>query len=254
MKAWAHLYADRGWPVLPLVGKVPAIQSGVHSATTDPELVERMWSERRRANVGIRCDNWLVVDVDPRSMGDHTMAGFTLEHGRLPETLSARTGGGGWHCVFNKPAGDLRGKLGPGVDLRRGPGQYIVAAPSTHPETGQRYRWIEGLRPVVDAPDWLVSLVVRPERLEESRGWRETPSGDGMLRRARAWLERADGAVSGQGGHDRTFHVAAKLVDYFGLGEGDAVQLLLEWNQRCCPPWRRSEIERKVREAMRMAR
>jgi hypothetical protein len=52
------------------------------------------------------------------------------------------------------------------------------------------------------------------------------------LERARAYIAKMPGAISGAGGHDQTFAVACALVK-FGLSPDDAWPLLLEYNQRC---------------------
>lgn len=72
------------------------------------------------------------------------------------------------------------------------------------------------------------------------------PSNFGSARR---YLAKLPAAVSGSGGHDATFHAACICLDKFGLHDADAIALMLEFNLRCQPPWRESEIERKVREA-----
>src|SRR5438445_1681028 len=72
--------------------------------------------------------------------------------GSLPVTLTAATGGGGWHLFFTHPGGgvELRNTAGrlpgiseslPGVDLRAD-GGYVVAAPSRH-RSGAAYRWVD---------------------------------------------------------------------------------------------------------------
>lgn len=68
--------------------------------------------------------------------------------------------------------------------------------------------------------------------------------------RARAYLSAIPGAVAGQGGHNQTFSAACALVNGFTLSEGDALQLLREWNATCQPPWTERELEHKVRSAM----
>jgi hypothetical protein len=70
-----------------------------------------------------------------------------------------------------------------------------------------------------------------------------------VLERARRYIAKCPVAVSGQGGHDATFHVAAVLVWGFALGETEALMLLREWNQSCLPPWSESELAHKVRSA-----
>jgi hypothetical protein len=56
-------------------------------------------------------------------------------------------------------------------------------------------------------------------------------------------------AVSGQGGHNATYHVAGVLFHGFGLSETDSLALLREWNQLCRPPWSEGDLLHKVRSA-----
>jgi hypothetical protein len=138
-------YADRGWKVIPLRarGKEPLgslVPHGKDDATDDLVQVLRWWTEVPRANVGIVCgpSGLVVIDVDPRSGGDDSLHELERRLGRLPETVSAETGGGGWHYVFRHPGVDLVGVAAPGLDVKdRG---YIVASPSIHP-SGRSYAW-----------------------------------------------------------------------------------------------------------------
>lgn len=67
--------------------------------------------------------------------------------------------------------------------------------------------------------------------------------------RARRYLAKIPGAVSGQGGHDATFHAACILVKDFDLSVEDATPLLQEWNTTCAPPWDEKDLLRKLTEA-----
>jgi RecA-family ATPase len=66
---------------------------------------------------------------------------------------------------------------------------------------------------------------------------------------ARNYLAKMDPAVSGQGGHGQTFHVACVLINGFGFTKDEARPLLNEYNARCLPPWGEREIEHKLAEA-----
>jgi hypothetical protein len=70
-----------------------------------------------------------------------------------------------------------------------------------------------------------------------------------VIERARRYVAKLSPAVSGQGGHGATFHVAAVLVHGFALGEADAQALLREYNARCLPPWSEGELVHKVQSA-----
>lgn len=70
-----------------------------------------------------------------------------------------------------------------------------------------------------------------------------------IIDRARLYLAKVPGAVSGGGGHNQTFAVACALVKGFDLSIDDARPLLSEWNQGCLPPWSARELEHKLRQA-----
>ena len=69
------------------------------------------------------------------------------------------------------------------------------------------------------------------------------------MERARLYAAKCLPAVSGQGGHNVTFHVAAVLVHGFALAEADALALLREFNQRCLPPWSEGDLMHKIKSA-----
>ncbi|MDA1277389.1 MAG: hypothetical protein O2960_25575, partial [Verrucomicrobia bacterium] len=66
---------------------------------------------------------------------------------------------------------------------------------------------------------------------------------------ARRYLSKFDPAVSGQGGHDKTYHVACILINGFGLGIDEARAVFEEYNQTCSPRWSESELEHKLSQA-----
>lgn len=70
--------------------------------------------------------------------------------------------------------------------------------------------------------------------------------------RAAAYVSKMDAAVEGNGGDRQTFIVACKLVE-FGLCSTDAMKILLEYNQRCQPPWSEEMLSRKLKCAFRRA-
>ncbi len=72
-----------------------------------------------------------------------------------------------------------------------------------------------------------------------------------VIERARAYVSRIPGAVSGQYGHDATYHVACTLVLGFCLSVDDAFPIIAEWNQTCQPPWSDDELRYKLEHANR---
>jgi hypothetical protein len=70
-----------------------------------------------------------------------------------------------------------------------------------------------------------------------------------VIERARRYIAKCPSAISGQRGHDATYHVAAVLVHGFALGEADALTLLREWNGSCVPLWGESDLQYKIKSA-----
>lgn len=150
-------YAAAGLRVFPLAvsGKKPLTGHGFKEATTDPEQVRLWWNEYPNANIGIACGTssigcLTVVDLDNKPEKDvngfETLYEWQKENGVLPDTLIAKTGGGGYHYYFlsDEPFRNGTNILGEnsGVDIRS-EGGYVVAPPSVH-KSGARYEWCSG--------------------------------------------------------------------------------------------------------------
>ena len=143
----ALAYPERwGWPVHALSGKAATLRDWPNAASTDPAVIRAWWAERPTANVGIVTgprSGLAVLDVDPRNGGAESLA--TLRRViDVPPTLAVRTGSGGLHLFYAHPSRPLTcgaNALGKGLDVKAD-GGYVVAAPSVHPDTGQRYRWV----------------------------------------------------------------------------------------------------------------
>ncbi len=158
------------------------------------------------------------------------------------------------------------------VEIRSTGGQTLVG-PSIHPETGERYDMLEGQPPEVDGaqlaaavgaiyeavvakryPDGVPAKAATRANLGQTvaTGPRvPTPRDDQrVFRRAKGYLAKMEAAVSGCGGHDRTYAAATCMVHGFGLEPDVAFDLLMnEYNPRCQPPWSEKEIGHKVNDA-----
>lgn len=231
-------------------GKHPTIDAWQTSASTDLTIL-RDWFGDERNNAGVVCgaSGVCVIDIDPRNGGRETFAKLTAELGPLPATVSQDTGGGGDHYVFRRPDGDLVSKFGreyPGVDILHDARQFLVE-PSLH-NSGQTYRWKPDRGPDEIAiatlpPAW----VARMRRAPTPRP-RPQPllSTDTRIERARKYLSKIPGAVSGAGGHTQTFNAVAAMMFGFDLSTDATLDLLLEYNQRCDPPWSERELKHKI--------
>jgi Bifunctional DNA primase/polymerase, N-terminal len=180
--AAARELAAAGHPVLPLhtpgsrgcscgrrdcgsPGKHPRSTYGLHDASTNAEQVEAWWYGQPEANIGMRTDSLLVVDVDGPE-GERSLVRLEGELGELPPTREQHTGRGR-HLLYavEEPIGNSTRPLGDpaGLDLRGGSRGYIVAAPSRH-ATGALYRWLDERAPAPLPQGWLERLR-RPLRL-----------------------------------------------------------------------------------------
>lgn len=72
-------------------------------------------------------------------------------------------------------------------------------------------------------------------------------------KRASAYVQHAEAAIAGQGGHNVAMRVATAVVRGFALGDSvEAREVMTAWNARCEPPWSREELAHKVSEALRI--
>jgi hypothetical protein len=67
-----------------------------------------------------------------------------------------------------------------------------------------------------------------------------------LTHRIKAYVAAMPPAISGQGGHNQTFHVAYVLKWGFGLSDNEAWPLLKEYNARCEPTWTDTELRHKL--------
>src|SRR5208282_4345965 len=103
----ALAFAAKGCPVLPVRNKLPLTAHGVHDASTDEAQIRDWWKRWPDAGVAVATgasSHLAVLDVDGLP-GAESLAALERKHGALPQTLSARTGGGGRHIVFRLDVG-----------------------------------------------------------------------------------------------------------------------------------------------------
>ncbi|WP_433328201.1 bifunctional DNA primase/polymerase [Spirillospora sp. CA-294931] len=197
LSRYALAAAARGWHVFPVaIGDKEPVKGVRWSrvATTDPEVIRRMWA-RRPYNVGIACgpSRLVVVDLDVPKPGERPPVRWALpgvndgadvfaevcaEAGEpVPlETFQVRTRRGGFHLYFTAPDGvrltntsDDRGNgLGWKVDTRAD-GGYVVGPGSfvDLPDGTGSYTPIHTPAPA-PLPSWLAERL-RPAPLPPQR-------------------------------------------------------------------------------------
>ena len=224
---------NMGLPVFPCNGKTPATPHGCKDATTDPAQIAEWWGGSTY-NVAIATGNGIVVlDVDADhergKFGDETLEALEQQYGKLPDTWTCLTGGGGVHYYFAcaDPALTVGAGFAPGLDYR-GAGGYVIAPPSIHPETGRAYEWEASSTPtsvpLAPLPDWLHRLM-RQDKPKQAKS------------------KEAPGKVTEGRRNEEMFRLAASLRAK-GLTVVEITAALTEANKtRCDPPLSKQEIE-----------
>jgi hypothetical protein len=249
-------YAQLGWPCFPLhtprngrcdcprggecksPGKHPRTRNGLTDASTDELQIRRWWKMWPTANIGIAVpEGYVVVDVDGRAGQE------ALQADGKPLTATAlQSSGRGAHYVYRTlnriaPRSGLVPESRPGahdgVDLR-GPGSYIVAAPSLH-VSGEIYDWSIPLSDVDVAPAWL-------EEVSKHSGG--TTIGD----RSPVDFELLLAGLP-EGQRKWEIYRAASKLRAADVPLDLAVMLATTAAANCTPPLELHEAERKVREA-----
>jgi hypothetical protein len=67
-----------------------------------------------------------------------------------------------------------------------------------------------------------------------------------LAERIRRYVAALPPAISGSHGHNATFHAACVLRWGFGLSTEEAAPFLMEYNERCLPPWSEHELRHKL--------
>lgn len=247
IKQAAQEYLQRGWSVIPILGhdKRPAIrwQQFQQRRSTPDELDKwfRQWPDGNIAIVTGVVSDLVVLDIDPKHGGNESLLQLLREHGPLPHTIEAQTGGGGRHVYFSHPGGMVRNLVGlaPGIDLR-GDGGYVVAPPSIH-ASGKCYCWLEGHDPkhtlLAPLPGWLVEAVGGKAKAGHTlEHWRQ------LVRK---------GVVEGD--RNNTLASLSGHLLWHGVDADVIMELLLCWNHlRCRPPLPDGEVVRTVESITRM--
>jgi Bifunctional DNA primase/polymerase, N-terminal/AAA domain/Primase C terminal 1 (PriCT-1) len=152
----ARRYAELGWVLVRLNGKVPRGRAWQQEKPGSPEFVAGQWGQwGRRFDMGVHLGGSGLAVVEDDSPEAHATL-LELLGGELPPVPVCRSGGKSLHLYF-ADAGQGNATID-GLELRAG-AQQCVVPPSTHPQTGRPYMWLEGHEP------WVVPTAAIPEVL-----------------------------------------------------------------------------------------
>lgn len=135
------LYSQIGWRMLPVNGKKPLWKGWPEKATAELNVAKQWCCNPLNIGIATGQESGIVVlDIDPRNDGEESIQWLERELGRLPQTVTAKTGGGGLHYIFQYFEGAKSKVAAPGIDFLSD-GKMFVAAPSIHPDTEVVYEW-----------------------------------------------------------------------------------------------------------------
>ena len=262
----ALAYAARGWRVIPTMKKTPRIKEWPEKASTDSDAIRRLFATYpQHDGVGIRFgEDSGIIDIecdDPEA--EATL--LELFDGSIPRTPTFGSTRGKhrlfrWHDQI--PRQDVSVfKLGK-LEFRtgaNGKGAQTVFPPSA------KRAWIispDECEPA-EIPDSVIERIkARVVAIAEAKTTSKTNSKANGTRHqsthsspldiidcARRYLAAIPSAVSGEGGHPKTFLAAQHLVRGFELSDQNAFDLLAEWNRACEPPWTDDELRHKIQSA-----
>lgn len=257
-------YTALGWKVYPvwgiqdgkcLCGGLPnckpgkhpwgkAVQHGGKDATCDTAKL-KSWFVGKFVNVGIRVDEFIVLDVENRNSGMELLAAWEQQHGKMPTTPTAESRSGGRHFYFKRP-GNLPEKeklpIASGAELLVG--GDVIAPPSNH-YTGGKYRWlVEPETPLAEIPVWLMKMTIQGITLKP------TPPADEPFDPMKGTISRGEtfAELGNLASGNRSTAVNAVIGSM--IGHGFTREQILEtgrkWAVEQEPPYSEADLEGKI--------
>jgi hypothetical protein len=166
----ALAYALRGWSIIPVIGKKPAVAlwRPFQEHPADETTLRRLFSKKNITGLAVilgRVSGGLAVRDFDDAGAYHAWAKFNPVHvGTLPTVRTSR----GFH-VYGRLEEETFANLGDG-ELRADSGHYVLAPPSSHPD-GPTYTWTV---PLPDGPLPLLPQSLKGGQTQEQQQ-REDP-------------------------------------------------------------------------------
>jgi hypothetical protein len=245
----AQSYIERGWSVIPLCGKKPAVpwkQSQERPATLG-EIAHWFGAvTETRYNIGVvtgAVSGVTVVDCDTREDA------VWWWKNRTRTGLISVTGRGVHFWYAYAPIRNLCHFEGHAIDVR-GDGGYVVAPPSLHP-SGKPYEWKQEGELAEFDPEWFAQNDLPGCASSRGVGGTDTDSVARDVRDVDAYLACIE-SVQNEGGSRGLIRACAVCRDA-GMSEAEAMQKLMVWNvgPTVQPPWSMAELGRAVTRTFR---
>ncbi len=238
-------------PILLQAGGKKPLDSWKDQQDKRPTLAELLRKSTPELNVGIVTGELRETGANVLGLDFDSEVAFREVYPKLPESPMIAKTSRGYHAYYSLPLGVRVPNSvhihGAPIDIRHH-GGYLVAPDSRVKDFV--YQWIVGPVDAKELPLFPIEFLQ-----EETEPEDVMPLFGKHFETAKRYLERAGGAISGQGGHRKTFRLACRLVHPpeigFGLSFEDALSLLLWWNQWCEPKWTEKELSHKVADAIK---
>jgi hypothetical protein len=245
--------------------KTPVPGFSQKQASSDPQLVYRLWSTPSGSpahhNIGLAVtDDFFVLDIDIDKGGDGSLRQLEHKFGPLPQTLRVRTRSGGTHYYFWTGGRKIKNsvsRIAKGIDVRGAESRGYVLAPGSV-INGKSYDWVKepdghgaALDAMAEAPSWLFDLMPTGARGERDPMAEKPLCALDMphnVEVARRLIQETEPAIEGAGGREHTMQLSRELHDV-AISPDRQIELLtapfvkegeteaLSWNERCSPPW-----------------
>lgn len=155
---YAIQYAEKGFSVIPTLGKRPLLKFADRPPLTVEEIKE-FWNQHPYANIALKTEKFFVIDVDRHKDGDDGTASIKkLNHPEWFNTLCQKTAHNGYQFFFTKPKERISQNIGflDGVDIKAHPNNYVVVAPSIIDD--KAYQWLNH-KPMIKPVEELIQLI-----------------------------------------------------------------------------------------------
>ena len=254
----ALYYAGLGWKLFPAIWTKThkgLIKWGENS-TNDLDTI-RAWADKWKNCyfcVALQKSDLTVIDVDKKRgrNGEAVLFDLEFENSALPDTIKSQTPSGGYHYIFKGKTPITVGQLGKGVDT-----PVMVPLPGTAVKGKGYYRLLSDKKTLpAELPQWLkdsLGDLAADRNPEYKTPLIELDQPHNISDCIKFLSERAEIAIEGDGGDQKTFKIACHVRDY-GVSEPKALELMLEhWNEDCEPPWAVDELVKKINNAYNYA-
>lgn len=224
---------DRGFAVVPCVGKKPVGKWGVERLTK-AQLRQALKGSKRNIAIALNQSELIDVECDSPEAEAHLQSLFGGKVPRTPTWRSSR----GKHRLFRRPPGlpDKAKVEIDGIEFRLGNKPALsVVPPSVHPD-GSRYKWLPGLSLDDVEPAALPAKVI--VRLKAT------------AIRPKAKQQRVGDEIANGTRNETLFRLACSMRSHGATHETIELALMGENERRCDPPLPDEEVRQIAKSAV----